>query len=79
MLNTTEKKTDPTVLLIATFDTKAAEALYLKEKMESLGCRVLLMDTGILEESGHVTEITRHQVAEAGGASIAELIASRDK
>jgi len=68
-----------TVLLIATFDTKAAEALYLKEKMESMGCRVLLMDTGILEESGHKTDITRHQVAEAGGSSIAELIASRDK
>lgn len=74
-----DKGKDPTVLLIATFDTKAVEAMYLKEKMESLGCRVLLMDTGILEESGHPTDITRHEVAEAGGASIAELIASRDK
>ncbi len=79
MMNAINERQDPTVLLIATFDTKAAEALYLKEKMEFLGCRVLLMDTGILEESGHVTDITRHQVAEAGGASIAELIASRDK
>jgi uncharacterized protein (UPF0261 family) len=78
-MNTSEKRKDPTVLLIATFDTKAAEALYLKEKIESLGCRALLMDTGILEESGHTTDITRHQVAEAGGSSIAELIASRDK
>ncbi|MDP1989503.1 MAG: Tm-1-like ATP-binding domain-containing protein [Syntrophales bacterium] len=78
-MNTTDKTKTPVVLLIATFDTKAGEALYLKEKIESLGCRVLLMDTGILEESGHVTDITRHQVAEAGGASIADLIASRDK
>jgi uncharacterized protein (UPF0261 family) len=79
MTNMSDEKKGPTALLIATFDTKAAEALYLKEKMESLGCRVLLMDTGILGESGHKTDITRHQVAQAGGSSIAELIASRDK
>jgi uncharacterized protein (UPF0261 family) len=78
-MNTTDMTKAPAVLLIATFDTKAEEALYLKGKMESLGCRVLLMDTGILEESGHVTDITRHQVAEAGGSSIADLIDSRDK
>ncbi|MEK6534603.1 MAG: Tm-1-like ATP-binding domain-containing protein, partial [Thermodesulfobacteriota bacterium] len=69
----------PTVLLIATFDTKAEEALYLQRKMESLGCRVLSMDVGILEESGTVTDINRHQVAEAGGSSIREMVASGDK
>ena len=69
----------PTVLLIATFDTKADEALYLQRKMESLGCRVLSMDAGILLESGTVTDINRHQVAEAGGSSIRELVASGDK
>ena len=69
----------PTVLLIATFDTKAEEALYLQRKMESLGCRVLSMDTGILEESGTVTDINRHQVAKAGESSIREMVASGDK
>ena len=68
-----------TILLIATFDTKAEEALYLQRKMESLGCRVLTMDTGILLESGTVTDINRHQVAEAGGSSIREMVASEDK
>ena len=37
------------------------------------------MDTGILAETGKPTDITRHQVAKAGGSSIDELIASRDK
>lgn len=78
-MHTTDQTNAPAVLLIATFDTKAEEALYLKGKMESLGCRVLLMDTGILEESRHIADVTRHQVAEAGGSSIAALIASRDK
>jgi uncharacterized protein (UPF0261 family) len=78
-VNTADKTKAPAVLLIATFDTKAEEALYLRDKMESLGCRVLVMDTGILAETGKATDITRHQVANAGGASIDELIASRDK
>jgi uncharacterized protein (UPF0261 family) len=76
-MNTADRA--PAILLIATFDTKAEEALYLQQKMESLGCRVLLMDTGILEESGNITDINHHQVAEAGGSSIREMIASRDK
>lgn len=68
-----------TVLLIATLDTKAEEALYLKGRMESLGCRVILMDTGILEESGASADVTRHEVAAAAGTSIEELLAFRDK
>jgi uncharacterized protein (UPF0261 family) len=69
----------PAVLLIATFDTKAEEALYLRRRMESLGCRVLSMDTGILLESGTAADIDRHRVAEAGGSSVAEMVASGDK
>ena len=67
------------ILLIATLDTKAEEALYLKKRLESLGCGVLLMDTGILEESGTPADVTRHQVADAGGATIPGLLASGDK
>jgi uncharacterized protein (UPF0261 family) len=67
------------ILLIATLDTKAEEALYLKRKLESLGCRVILMDTGILEESGRAAEVTRHQVAAAAGTSIDALLTSGDK
>jgi uncharacterized protein (UPF0261 family) len=78
-MSTAERGNRPAVLLIATFDTKAEEALYLQNKMESLGCRVLLMDTGILEESATSTDITRHQVAKAGGSTTREMIASGDK
>ena len=78
-MSTDDKGKSPAVLLIATFDTKAEEALYLKGKIESLGCRCLLMDTGILADSGDVTDVTRHQVARAGGSSIEELLASGDK
>ncbi len=79
MSETADQARSATVLLIATLDTKAEEALYLKRRMESLGCRVILMDTGILEESGASANVTRHEVAAAAGTSIEELLASRDK
>ncbi len=78
-MNTADTPQAPTVLLIATFDTKADEALYLKDKIESLGCRVLVMDTGILVETGKPADITRHKVAAAGGSSIEKMVTSRDK
>jgi uncharacterized protein (UPF0261 family) len=37
------------------------------------------MDTGILLESGTAADIDRHRVAEAGGSSVAEMVASGDK
>jgi uncharacterized protein (UPF0261 family) len=78
-MSTKDETYSLTVLLIATFDTKAEEAVYLKDKIESLGCRVLLMDTGILDDSGNNVDINRHQVAEAGGSSIDALVASGNK
>jgi len=78
-MNTVEKSPMPAILLIATFDTKAEEALYLKQKIESLGCRVLMMDTGILAESSLKADVDRSQVAAAGGSPLEEMIASGDK
>ena len=36
------------VYLIATMDTKAAEARFLRRELEALGLSVCLVDTGIL-------------------------------
>jgi len=36
-----------TVVLVATLDTKGAEARYLKEQIEKHGVRVLVVDGGI--------------------------------
>ena len=68
-----------TVLLIATFDTKAQEALYLKQCIEAQGVRVLVMDTGILG-SPHTEEcILREEVARRGGMALEEAVATKDK
>lgn len=69
----------PAILLVATLDTKNDEALYLKQTIESMGCNVLLMDAGILAPPKIESYITQNEVADAGGISIEQLIASKDK
>jgi uncharacterized protein (UPF0261 family) len=68
-----------TVLLIATFDTKEEEALFLKKEIELLGVHVLTMDTGILAPPHHKVDINQNQVALRGGISLKEVVATGDK
>jgi len=68
-----------TVLLIATFDTKGVEALYLKAQIEALGFAVLTMDAGILKPSGAAVDIERATLAARGGTPIEASLAAHDK
>ena len=63
---------EKTVLLIATFDTKGQEALYLKQCIEAQGIRVLVMDAGILGAPCTEDCIPREEVARRGGMTIQE-------
>jgi len=69
-----------TILLIGTLDTKEKEILFTKEQIEKGGCKVILMDVGILSPPSTVKpEIDQNKVIQAAGGSLAELIASKDK
>ncbi|MDF1592276.1 MAG: Tm-1-like ATP-binding domain-containing protein [Desulfobacterales bacterium] len=68
-----------TVLLIATFDTKSAEALYLKAQIEALEFAVLTMDAGILKPPGTPVDIDRATIAQRGGTPIETALAANDK
>jgi uncharacterized protein (UPF0261 family) len=68
-----------TVLLIATFDTKEAEALFLKSRMEARGMRVLTMDTGILAPPKSKVDVDQKRIALRGGISLKEVVAAGDK
>jgi len=68
-----------TVLLIATFDTKTEEALFLKEKIEARGVGVLTMDTGILNPPRLRVDIDQKQVSLRGGIPLEEAVATGDK
>lgn len=64
-----------TILVIGTFDTKAPELDYLIRCIEAQGGATLAMDVSILGDTAIQVAVSKHQVAEAGGTTIADLIA----
>jgi uncharacterized protein (UPF0261 family) len=70
---------DKTILLIATFDTKESEAIFLKDKIESRGYEVFTMDAGILDSPLVFVDVDRQAVAKRGGMSLDEALATGDK
>ncbi|MEJ1991508.1 MAG: Tm-1-like ATP-binding domain-containing protein, partial [Maritimibacter sp.] len=68
-----------TILIVGTYDTKDDELHYLAEVIRGQGGAVLSMDVSVLGDPSEPTDISKHQVAEAGGSSIAEAIAGEDE
>jgi uncharacterized protein (UPF0261 family) len=68
-----------TVVLIGTLDTKGAEYGYIRDRIVEQGCRVIVVDVGILGKPLFQPDITREQVAQAAGLSIAEVASSREE
>ena len=58
------------IAAIGTLDTKGAEIQYVRERIEALGAEPIVIDTGILDEPGCRADITREEVARAGGHEI---------
>lgn len=67
-----------TVVVIGTFDTKGAELQYVRDIIEEGGLATLLIDTGVLGKEPDV-DVSRAEVAGAGGKDIAELIRREDR
>lgn len=71
---------DRRILIIATLDTKGEETLYLRDKIRELGKDTLVMDISMRDGIySRQADIPASEVAEAGGSSLAEIHASRDR
>ena len=71
---------DKTILLIGTMDTKEEELLYCRELILRRGCKVLLLDAGILHDPRTPPDIPRQEVARAAGVSdLEKLLGLGDK
>ena len=68
-----------TILILATLDTKEEEARFLRQRIEGRGHRVLMVDAGVLRDPHVEPDVSRRAVAAAGGQSLDELLALRDK
>jgi len=69
------------VYLLATLDTKAAEAAFVRDRLVALGVPTLLVDTGCLGEPAIKADISRDEVFVGAGTSLAEMqrLADRGK
>lgn len=63
----------PKVLMIVTLDTKATEAQFIRQTLESQGVDVIHLDASIRESVKPGAEITPEQVAEAAGRSLQQV------
>lgn len=70
---------DKTILVIGTYDTKNDELEYMAERITSQGGGVLTMDVSVLGDPARPTNISKHQVAEAGDSSIQVATDSGDE
>lgn len=62
------------IAVLATLDTKGAEAASMKVLLETLGCDATVVDIGPLGPPGVRADITNEEVASRGGWKLAELV-----
>ena len=70
---------DKTIVVLATLDTKGVEAQYVKENIEKLGAKTLIVDVGVVGEPAIRADVSREAVAEAGGTPLAKLLEDPDR
>ena len=58
------------IVVLATLDTKGREAQFLREQIEKSGDKAIVIDTGVTGSPAAKADITRGQVAAAGGAPL---------
>lgn len=65
-----------TVAILSTLDTKGPETAWLREQVEALGGKALLIDIGVVGTPEVQADFPREQVAQAGGKPLAALLAN---
>lgn len=61
------------IVLLGTLDTKGRELGFIGEKIQAQGLTTIVVDAGVMGEPQIRADISREEVAEAGGVSLAEL------
>jgi len=61
------------IAAIGTLDTKGAEIEYARRRIEGHGAEAVVIDTGILGQPGCPADVTREEVARAGGHELDEV------
>lgn len=67
-----------TIAIAGTFDTKGREYQYVKNLIESMGCRTFTINTGVYEPF-FTPDVSNDEVAKAAGALIQEIADRHDR
>jgi len=70
---------EPTVLIVGTYDTKDDELNYMAQRIQQQGGLVKTMDVSVLGEPSASCDVSKHDVAEAANSSIQTAIDSGDE
>ena len=68
-----------TVVLLGTLDTKGVEYEYLRKRIQTSGCEVILVDVGVKDTPLTQPDVTREEVAKTVRADVAQLAAAGDR
>jgi len=68
-----------TIAILGTLDTKGQEYQFVKELIEARGHRTLVIDTSVIEEPFFTPDVSRAEVAKAGGSTIEALQEKQDR
>ncbi|MDX1435402.1 MAG: Tm-1-like ATP-binding domain-containing protein [Anaerolineales bacterium] len=67
------------IVVLATLDTKGVEAQFLREQIEKMGAQAMVVDVGVVGAPSAHADVSRQEVAEAGGTPLSELLVNPDR
>ena len=67
------------LLIVGTLDTKGPDFQFVRDIMLEAGAETLTIDIGVIGEPGFAPDISRADVASAGGANIADFSSGEHK
>jgi uncharacterized protein (UPF0261 family) len=65
------------IAVLATLDTKAGEAAYLRQRIEDCGRLATVFDVGLGQAPVELTDVAAEEIARAGGATVEQLRSAR--
>lgn len=79
MVTRSQPTSSGAIVIVGALDTKGAELAFVRDEVAARGHRTVVIDTGVLGAPAFVADVTRDQVAQAAGASLAALVAAADR
>ena len=68
-----------TVAILGTLDTKGEELHFIRERIIAEGLKAMIIDAGVMGQPNVLPDVSRAEVAQAGGRELDGLVAAKDR